>query len=158
MIERRRIPAGSGSWIVSLLLFTLAAWMLLMLAGCSSGTSIRTPAPVTVRTAPSVSSDAGDVSLSPSDIRLTLKVKSKQCFGSAGCNVTVSPDVSLLKDPGDDRVYEITFLVYGDESGPVTQSVTLTGHRLDYGDIFLSTPRSSVKITGKVTGVEQWAY
>jgi hypothetical protein len=139
-------------------LLTLAAWMALMLAGCSAYpvTDVKvSPA----GTGPSAATSAAKAKgLVPGDVTISLKVRSKQCFGDAGCNVTVVPVVGLTKDPGEDQVYEITFKVYGDESGPVTETITMTGDKASSTEIFLGTANSGVKIYAKVTDVERWAY
>lgn len=94
----------------------------------------------------------------PSDFAMKFRVKRKQCFGSAGCNVDVEPDLSyggiLPIDP--DKTYEITYQINGDESGPVIETVTLTnGTSMEYYPSSLSTASSGTRITGKVTDVAE---
>lgn len=59
---------------------------------------------------------------------LDLKTKSRQCFGSAGCNVTLEPNLSYLGplplDP--DKTYSITYEVRGSEDGAIIQTMELT--------------------------------
>jgi len=144
--------------MTNLWLLTIAAWTALMLVGCSTygGRTVKV-SPAT--TGPSTASPAKKADrLAPEDVKITLKVKGKQCFGDAGCNVTVVPVVGLIQNPGDDQTYEITFRVYGDESGPVTETITLTGDQASATEIFLGTPKASTKIYAKVTDVEKWAY
>jgi hypothetical protein len=95
---------------------------------------------------------------SPSDFTMELKIKRKHCFGSAGCNVDVEPDLSyegiLPIDP--DKTYEITYQINGDESGPVIETITLTnGTSMEYYPSSLSTASSRTEITGKVTDVTE---
>jgi hypothetical protein len=60
-------------------------------------------------------------------LKLTLRITSKQCFGSAGCNVeyrvapvwTATPGVDLDGD------YDITYKVTGDDSGPILDTLTI---------------------------------
>lgn len=94
----------------------------------------------------------------PSDFTMKLRIKRKQCFGSARCNVDVDPDLSyegiLPIDP--DKTYEITYQINGDESGPVIDTITLTnGTSMEYYPSSLSTASSGTKITGKVTDVAE---
>ncbi|MET9582047.1 hypothetical protein ABZY10_02795 [Streptomyces sp. NPDC006539] len=94
----------------------------------------------------------------PSDFTMKLTIKRKQCFGSAGCNVDVEPDLSyegiLPIDP--DKTYEITYQINGDESGPVIETISLTnGTSMEYYPSSLSTASSRTKITGKVTDVAE---
>jgi hypothetical protein len=140
-------------------LLTLAAWMALMLAGCSAYpvTDVKVSPAGTGPSAATSAAKAGD-GLSPEDVKITLKVKSKQCFGDFGCNVTVSPEVTLLNEPGEGQIYEITFKAYGDENGPIVETVTMTGREVSSTELFLTTPRSSTKIYADVTEVEKWAY
>lgn len=87
---------------------------------------------------------------------VTLKTKSKQCFGSAGCNVTVVPVLSTL-DPSvipSDASGTMTLEITGDESGTITQTIDLTGSQYNQREIDLSTPRSSTKVKVAVTDVE----
>jgi hypothetical protein len=94
----------------------------------------------------------------PSDFTMKLRIKRKHCFGSAGCNVDVDPDLSyegiLPIDP--DKTYEITYQINGDESGPVIETISLTnGTSMEYYPSSLSIAGSGTKITGKVTDVAE---
>ncbi|CAO0837522.1 hypothetical protein SMICM17S_04513 [Streptomyces microflavus] len=86
------------------------------------------------------------------DFLLDLKTKSKQCFGSAGCNVTVEPTLSYLGllplDP--DETYSITYEVRGGEDGAVIQTMELTNQTsLSYQPVAMSTAKSSSKLTAE---------
>ncbi|WP_405614609.1 hypothetical protein OG292_17385 [Streptomyces sp. NBC_01511] len=90
------------------------------------------------------------------DFLLDLKTKSKQCFGSAGCNVTVEPTLSYLGllplDP--DETYSITYEVRGGEDGAVIQTMELTNQTsLSYQPVAMSTAKSSSKFTAEVTDI-----
>jgi len=92
-----------------------------------------------------------------SDFTLTLKKKRQQCFGSAGCNVTVEPDLSytavLPLDP--EVAYSITYEIKGGDDGPVIETLELTdGDQLSYSEVSVSTPGSGTKLTAEVTDVE----
>jgi hypothetical protein len=94
------------------------------------------------------------------DFLVEPKIKTRQCFGSAGCNVTVQPDVTWigLGDVDPDKSYEITYQISGDDSGPVIDTLTLSdGTSLSYHPSLISTDQytSTKEITIKVTGVEE---
>lgn len=88
---------------------------------------------------------------------IDLKTTSKQCFGSAGCNLTVEPDLTLaidssLVDP--DAVYDITYTIHGDESGPVIETAELSNQTsLNYTPSMISTASSGTKVTVEITNV-----
>ena len=101
--------------------------------------------------------------LTSDDLIVTFKIKHKQCFGSAGCNVTVSPDISYIGADSDsidpDKTYEITYEIYGDESGTIVETATLTDRTsLSLSSSDVSTTSSTKKITGEVTDVEESSY
>ncbi|WP_249126132.1 hypothetical protein [Streptomyces sp. A2-16] len=82
---------------------------------------------------------------------IDLRTTSRQCFGSAGCNVTVEPDLTYLCSSGDvdpDAVYEITYAIHGDESGPVIQTAELTNRAsLSYRPSLISTASASTELS-----------
>jgi hypothetical protein len=88
---------------------------------------------------------------------IDLKTKSRQCFGSAGCNLTVEPDLTIAVDSESvdpDAVYEITYEIHGDQSGPVIETAELTDQtRLNYTPSMISTPSASTKVTVEITDV-----
>lgn len=73
--------------------------------------------------APALSSG---VALASRNIKLELKVREKQCFGSAGCLVTVQVDPSYV---GNQDVtsgsWEVTYEIRGGEDGPIIDTMTL---------------------------------
>ncbi|MGW2921000.1 hypothetical protein ACWDBF_24460 [Streptomyces angustmyceticus] len=90
------------------------------------------------------------------DFTLSVKTTRKQCFGSAGCNITVEPDLSyagaMSLDP--DKTLSITYEIRGDESGPVIQTMELSdGDRLTYDPVSISTAGRSTTVTAKITDV-----
>lgn len=158
--DRKRIEWHDRVRTTAMVLSVLiAALSVALLSGCSTygGQAVKV-SPVT--TGPSGTAPAAKAKgLVQGDVKISLKIKSKQCFGDAGCNLVVRPEVHLYKDPGKDQTYEITFKVYGGDSGPVTETVTLTGRNsVSYTDIPLGTTNPGTKITAKVTDVEKWAY
>ncbi|MFJ2392835.1 hypothetical protein ACIOTI_08815 [Streptomyces sp. NPDC087843] len=90
---------------------------------------------------------------------IDLKTKSRQCFGSAGCNLTVEPSLSLAVDSEDvdpDATYEITYEIRGDESGPVIETAELTEQTsLSYTPSSISTVSARTKVSVKITDVQK---
>lgn len=98
--------------------------------------------------------------LTSDDLIVTFKIKHKQCFGSAGCNLTVSPDITYIGLDSDaidpDKTYEITYEISGDESGTIVETATLTDRTsLTLTPSMISTSSGAVKITGEVTDVTE---
>ncbi|MFE7649280.1 hypothetical protein [Streptomyces phaeoluteigriseus] len=95
--------------------------------------------------------------LTPADFTMELRTTERQCFGSAGCNVTVEPVLSYVGafngiDP--DAVYSITYEIRGDESGPVIETAELADETsLNYSPTLISTVSSGKKVSVKITDV-----
>lgn len=89
---------------------------------------------------------------------IDLRTTERQCFGSAGCNVTVEPDLTYLGDTegiDPDAVYEITYEIRGDESGPVIETAELTDRTsLNYSESMISTASSGTKLSVEITDVQ----
>lgn len=86
----------------------------------------------------------------PSDFVLAVKVLEKQCFGSAGCNITYRIDVSYVGStlPDPDHEFEVIYEVRGGEDGVITNTFTLTGDQVSIdSEEFTSTKRSKDKLT-----------
>jgi heat shock protein HslJ len=98
---------------------------------------------------------------SKSDAELSLKQTSKECFGSAGCNVgykvKVAIDKATLPDSGTLTVY---YTVKGGESGPVEDNVDLdlADGTYDSYENSVSTKSKSTKLSVVVTSVEYSEY
>jgi len=92
-----------------------------------------------------------------SDFAIAAKVTEKHCFGSAGCNITLKPDVTyngtLSLDP--DVTWEIVYEINGVEDAPQVGNLTIEGTTVHYDMELVSTKSSKSKITIKVTSVEQ---
>ncbi|WP_405946541.1 hypothetical protein OG588_07125 [Streptomyces prunicolor] len=86
-----------------------------------------------------------------------LKTTAQHCFGSAGCNVTVEPDLTYLGDSEEidpDAVYEITYEIHGDESGPVIETAELSDEtNLNYTPSVISTASAGTKVSVEITDV-----
>jgi hypothetical protein len=92
----------------------------------------------------------------PKDFRIGIKITKKQCFGSAGCNVTfhVKPVYVGTGELGNGP-YEVTYKVIGDESGPLINTFTIDSGTASYQqEEFASTRAAGVKLRAVATDVE----
>ncbi|WP_210582861.1 hypothetical protein [Streptomyces sp. GESEQ-4] len=93
---------------------------------------------------------------------IKLRTTSRQCFGSAGCNLTVEPNLTYLADSTSidpDAVYEITYEIRGDESGPVIETAELSDQTsLNYTPSVISTVSSGTKVSVDITDVTTRGY
>lgn len=96
------------------------------------------------------------VAPAPDEFTVEMKVKSKQCFGSAGCNVRVAPELSYVgvTELDDGAMYEITYEITGGEDGGVIETVEMVGGEYPAEESLISTSSSSAKIAAEVTSVE----
>ncbi len=96
--------------------------------------------------------------LAVDDFKATLRVTDKQCFGSAGCNVTVEPNLEYLGtlDVLENRSYSVTLEITGDESGPVITTIDGAGESLNVMPQLLSTRGPGVKPKATVTDVQEY--
>lgn len=92
----------------------------------------------------------------PSDFTINVKILSKECFGSAGCNITYRIDPSY-HGTGDATSLEVTYEVLGDEDGPQINTFTIdsAGTASFEKEETLSTPSPSTRVTARVTDVER---
>jgi len=92
------------------------------------------------------------------DFTVILKILSKECFGSAGCNITYRTKLSQDLPTGaldPDVTYDLTYVVHGDESGPQTETMYITGDQYEQpSEGFASTATSGTKLTVTVTKIE----
>lgn len=89
-----------------------------------------------------------------SDWKVKVTTRKKQCFGSAGCNVTVKTEPVYVGDRAlpDTGTIEVFYTLSGDESGPITESFTVTGGKVHYTEEEdLSTKSSGTKVKSKIT-------
>lgn len=121
----------------------------------AAAASATTSTPVTKAEAPDPTPSYDEVTADSFTIK--LKTTSRQCFGSAGCNLTVEPDLTYLADSESidpDAVYEITYEIHGDESGPVIETAELSDQTsLNYTPSTISTGSASTKVSVKITDV-----
>jgi len=90
------------------------------------------------------------------ELAVELRVTDKQCFGSAGCNVVVEPELTYsgMSDMSEFGSYSVTLSVTGDESGEVISTLRATGSDYSVMPIMLSTANSGVVPTAKVVSVQ----
>ncbi|MFG2054202.1 hypothetical protein ACGFI9_09230 [Micromonospora sp. NPDC048930] len=91
------------------------------------------------------------------DFKLRVKILSKECFGSAGCNVTYRINVTYTGtglDPS--KTYEVTYQVKGAED-PIINTFEVTGDSASVQEEEMaSTRRSGDKLTAVVTEVSEF--
>jgi len=93
------------------------------------------------------------------DIDLKVKVTERQCFGSAGCNVTVqvTPLWKGVDTPKFDGDYDVTYRITGDESGPIIGTFTMYAngkYDVPYEEM-VSTSSVNTPVDAQVTTVEE---
>ncbi|MGA4727696.1 hypothetical protein ACPB67_09785 [Micromonospora taraxaci] len=90
------------------------------------------------------------------DFKLKVKTLRKQCFGSAGCNITYRIDVTYTGDGLDpSSTYEVTYEVKGAED-PVINTFEVTGDSASVQqEETASTKRSGDKLTAVTTDVSE---
>jgi hypothetical protein len=92
----------------------------------------------------------------PKDFKLSVKMLSKQCFGSAGCNLTYRIDASWPDGYDPDVEYEVVYEVRGGEDGPQVNTMTVQGDRYDRPqEESISTSSAGRRLTAVVTSVEE---
>ncbi|MFI5875619.1 hypothetical protein ACIBAH_24775 [Streptomyces sp. NPDC051445] len=108
-------------------------------------------------TDPETATETAYAALTPADFTMELRTTKRQCFGSAGCNVTVEPTLSYVgayKGIDPDAVYSITYEIRGDQSGPVIETAELSDETsLSYTPSLISTATASKKVSVKITDV-----
>lgn len=144
--------------ITTVAVLALAA---LSLTGCTRTVYVKaTPTPTAATAAPAAAADpeptTEDFKYEDAFPTITLKVTHKACFGSAGCNVTVKPELAVL-DPDvvpDDATGTITYEIHGGSDGTVIDTMTLTGSQYEASSEVVSTASSGAKLTVKITDTE----
>lgn len=101
---------------------------------------------------PAVSDGAA---MAPRNLKIAIRTRSKECFGSAGCNVTIQIDPSYV---GTQDVstgsWEITYEIRGGEDGPLVETMTLEDGTFSFpAEQNLGTTSSTAKLEAVVTNV-----
>lgn len=90
------------------------------------------------------------------DFELTPKITDKECFGSAGCNVSFRIDLVYSGQTlDDDTTWLVTYEVTGIEDGPMIGSLELTGSTFSAQTETVSTTSQKSKVSIKVTDVQK---
>lgn len=121
--------------------------------------TVTAPAPEPTEAAPEPTMEEPEPAVyvpKKSDWQVKVTTRKKQCFGEAGCNVTVKTEPIYVgdRDLPDTGTIEVFYEISGDESGPITESFTVTGGTAHYPkEEDLSTPKSGTKVKAKITDV-----
>lgn len=168
--EPKHCPEGKLA-MSNLRLVTAALAAVLMLASCGAGTETET----SVRPSPTPSDDLSEraeavksaLATPPpepdyheptaADFKLRVKTLDKECFGSAGCNVTFRVEVTYVPvlplDPS--KTYEVTYEITGGEEEMIS-TLEVTGDTASVPeDEFISTSSSKAQLKAKVTEVAE---
>lgn len=88
------------------------------------------------------------------DFGITMKTTSKDCFGSAGCLVTVQPAIAYHGSPDITTLScEITYSVTGGKDGDSVATLHATGTAFPQIDTMIQTPSSKTKVSATITDV-----
>lgn len=100
--------------------------------------------------------------LTPEDLVIQVRVKAEECFGSAGCNVTLGIEPLLAEDVEDDPPgrWEVTYELEGDiADGTSIQSFVLNeGYIEEFTDtVLVQTPKKGdgAKIVAAITDIRE---
>lgn len=138
----------------------------LLLAGCATTTPRSTAESSTSTTTTTTSSSSSSSTTTdetpapsytptPADFKITLKIRKKECFGSAGCNVVyqIKPEYVGSEDISTGS-FDITYEVLGGEDGPNINTFSLQDGQASFDEEeMVSTSSKSKKLTAKVTDV-----
>ena len=113
-------------------------------------TTTTRPRPTTTTTAPV------PVIPTPADYAVNLVVTRKACFGSAGCNVTVEGELSIVGPAAltyDDSV-SITYQIDGGEDGPLIETIDVDSQGMySKRTSSFTVPNGDVVPTATITAV-----
>lgn len=93
----------------------------------------------------------------PADFKPAIRVKSKECFGSAGCNIEYTIDLTWVgagPEPDADVDYDITYQVTGGQDGAQIGTITASGAKYDNASGVVRTASTSSKLAVKITRVD----
>ncbi|MFT4293940.1 MAG: hypothetical protein QM582_00840 [Micropruina sp.] len=138
----------------------------LTLVGCTapqsakpeSTTSTSATASETPSSEPTETEPAEPAEPTAADFVLKVKTTKKQCFGSAGCNVSIKVDVAYVGAGSVDDLpsnVDITFEVKGGED-PYTSTIELEDGKYSPDKTLISTKTSKAKLTAKITDVDSY--
>lgn len=98
---------------------------------------------------------SGGAAVAPRNFQLGIRTRSKNCFGSAGCNVVVQIDPSYVGNQDlSTGSWELIYELRGGEDGPIIETMTLESGTFSFPEEqMVSTRSTSTKITAVVTEV-----
>lgn len=126
-------------------------------ASSATATQATSSAPEPTATETEDEADEVPATLTKDDFKLKMKITKKQCFGSAGCNVSIKVDVAYAGAGEVDDLpsnISITFDVKGAEDGVYTSTIDLEDGRYSPDTTVLSTRSSKSKLSAKITDIE----
>lgn len=90
------------------------------------------------------------------DWKLDVVVTEQQCFGSAGCSVTLHVELTYLStlEADGEATFEMVYDVVGTEDA-LRGSTTITGNQYTRDEHVVSTPGPDAKLTAKVVSFEK---
>jgi hypothetical protein len=145
-----------GIWVSAALIYSIGSTAE-SLSNPTSAATVPAPPALPSDQAAANSSAASAPTYTPTvkDFKIALKVKSKDCFGSAGCNVTYQPELTIVGAQVDENgSYEITYEVRGGEDGAAVDTLEVDAGQYQADEGIAQTARSSSKLTAVITDVE----
>lgn len=92
----------------------------------------------------------------PADFTLGVKVLDKQCFGSAGCNISYRINFTRIAPTVPrDGTFEVTYSVRGGDAGEVVGTIEVDNGDYSPQEGYTSTASSAKKLTAVVTDVSE---
>lgn len=140
----------------------VVGFVLLACGGAPSGPShaVGTPGPdasTTSSVEPAEPATASYAAPTIKDFALKVKTLKKECFGSAGCNVTFRVELTKVSggDLDPDKTYELTYDIRGGEDS-FTNTLEITSDKYSYDDKeFISTKSSKSVLKAVITDVTE---
>lgn len=166
--KKSRLPLIIGAVVALVVVIVASVIATLALAGggqkpASSAKPAAAAAPLPIEgcgefcAEPTPTTPAPGPAVAASDITLTPQITGKECFGSAGCNLTIKVKLAYdgpALDP--DGTWMVTYEIKGGEDGPLIGSFDMMGDRTyEVNEEIIGTRSSKTKISIKVTGVEK---
>lgn len=154
---RRAIMSAAGVLILSTSLVACSAEEPASSAATPAATVTVTETVTTIPDAPEETEETvADTSFvpKPSDFKIGIRIRSKECFGSAGCNVIFQIDPQYVGSQSlGDGAYDVTYEVRGG-SDTIINTFQIDGGSASFDEEEMADLRSAgVRLTAKVTDV-----